>query len=262
MVPVSSGWTVGEVAQAAGVTVRTLHHWESLGLLAPSGRTAAGYRLYSADDVARLQRVLAHRALGFSLEEVRQLLDDDELDVADALRRQSERLRDSAGRLLAMADAVDRSRRARTMGIELEPHEVLEVFGPCGSDDDPTRHADEAEQRWGDTDAYRQSQARTRRYGKPDWVRLKAEQEELLARTAQAFRDGVASDSDAGVALAEEHRLGIDRWFYACSYDMHRSLGRTYVDDERFTAYYDKAAPGLALWLRDAIEANAVRHGA
>ncbi len=142
------------------------------------------------------------------------------------------------------------------MGIELEPHEVLEVFGP----DDPTQHAEEAEQRWGDTDAYRESQRRTRGYSKEDWLRLKAEQEELLARTAQAFRDGVAPDSGAGTALAEEHRLGIDRWFYACSHEVHRSLGRMYVDDARFTAYYDAAAPGLAVWLRDAIEANAARH--
>ncbi len=257
MVPVSSGWTVGQVAKAAGVTVRTLHHWESIGLLVPSGRTATGYRVYDGDDVARLQRALAYRALGFGLDEVRALLDDDSTDVVAELQRQSERLKDQAGRLLAMAAAIDRQRRARTMGIELEPHELLEVFG----DDDPTQHADEAEQRWGDTDAYRQSQERTRRYGKQDWLRLKAEQEELLQRTAAAFAAGAAADGDEAVALAEEHRLGIDRWFYACSHEMHRALGQMYVDDERFTAYYDRAAPGLAVWLRDAIAANAARHG-
>lgn len=255
MVGMSGGWTVGQVAQAAGVTVRTLHHWESLGLLMPSRRSAAGYRLYDGDDVARLQRALAYRALGFSLEEVRALLDDDGVDVAAELRRQSEQLREGAHRLLAMADAIDRQRRARQMGIELEPHEVLEVFG----EHDPTEHADEAEQRWGDTDAYRESQERARRYTKQDWLRMKAEQEELLARTAAAFRSGVTPDSDVGTALAEEHRQGIDRWFYACSPEMHRALGQMYVDDARFTAYYDRAAPGLAVWLRDAITVNADR---
>ncbi|MFP5219327.1 MAG: MerR family transcriptional regulator [Actinomycetes bacterium] len=253
----SSTWTVGQVAQAAGVTVRALHHWEQLGLLVPSRRSSAGYRLYDGDDIARLQRALAYRALGFSLEEVKALLDDDGVDVADELRRQSEQLRDSAHRLLAMADAIDRQRRARQMGIELEPHEVLEVFG----DDDPTRYAEEAEQRWGDTDAYRESHERTRRYSKADWLRFKAEQQDLLSRTAEAFRAGVAPDSDDGVALAEEHRRSIDRWFYDCPPEMHRALGRMYVDDERFTAYYDDAAPGLAVWLRDAIAANADRRG-
>ena len=141
------------------------------------------------------------------------------------------------------------------MGIELEPHEVLEVFG----EEDPTQYAEEAEQRWGDTDAYRQSQQRTKQYRKEDWLRIKAAQEELLQRTAQAFTAGVAPDSDEGTALAEEHRLSIDSTYYACSHEMHRGLGQMYVDDERFTAYYDRAAPGLAVWLRDAIEANADR---
>ena len=251
----SGTWTVGQVAQAAGTTVRTLHHWEQLGLVTPSRRSPSGYRLYTADDVARLQRGLGYRALGFSLEEVRALLDDDGVDVAEELRRQSARLREGAHRLTAMAEAVDRTRRAREMGIELEPHEVLEVFG----DDDPGRFADEAQQRWGETDASRQSQERTRGYRKQDWLRLKAEQEELLQRTAAAFTGGVPAGSEEGMALAEEHRLGIDRWFYDCPPEMHRALGQMYVDDERFTAYYDRTAPGLAVWLRDAIAANADR---
>ena len=253
----SSGWTVGKVAQAAGVTVRTLHHWESVGLLVPVERTASGYRVYGSDDVARLQRALAYRALGFGLDEVRALLDDDDVDVAAELRRQAERLRDQAGRLLAMAAAIDAQERARRMGIELEPQEVLEVFG----DDDPAQHADEAEQRWGDSETYRQSQERLRRYGKQDWLRLRAEQADLLQRLAEAMRAGVVPDSDQAADLAEEHRLGINRWFYDCSHELHRGLGQMYVDDDRFTAYYDAAAPGLATWLHAAIGANASRHG-
>ena len=251
-----SSWTVGQVAQAAGVTVRTLHHWEQVGLLVPSGRTAAGYRTYDADDLARLQRALAYRELGFGLDEVRALLDDG-ADVVEELRRQSELLRDRAGRLLSMAAALDRNREARRMGIELEPHELLEVFG----DSDPTEHAQEAQERWGDTDAYRQSQERTRRYGKEDWLRIRARTEDLEARSAAAFLAGTAPDSDEAVALAEEHRQGMTA-FYDCSYEMHRGLGRMYVDDERFTAHYDRRAPGLAAWLCAAIEANAARHGA
>lgn len=246
----SSGWTVGQVAEAAGVTVRTLHHWESVGLLVPSGRTSSGYRVYSSDDVARLQRALAYRALGFGLDDVRALLDDD-VDVAAELRRQSERLRDQAGRLLAMATAIDAHERARRMGIELEPHEVLEVFG----DDDPSQHADEVEQRWGDTDAYRQSQQRTRRYRKDDWLRIRTEQDHLLERLAQAFTSGVPPTGAVAAALVEEHRRFIDRNFYDCSPAMQLELGQMYVEDARFTAYYDIAAPGLAVWLRDAISA-------
>ena len=143
------------------------------------------------------------------------------------------------------------------MGIELDPHELLEVFG----EHDPTEHADEARERWGDTDAYRQSQQRTRRYGKRDWLRLRDAQEDLEVRLAAAFIGGTAPDSDDAAALAEEHRQGMTA-FYDCSYDMHRGLGRLYVEDERFTAHYDRRAPGLASWLCAAIEANAARHGA
>jgi MerR family transcriptional regulator, thiopeptide resistance regulator len=245
-----TGWTVGQVARAAGTTVRALHHWESLGLLVPSSRTPAGYRVYDDADLARLQRLLAYRALGLPLEQVRALLDDD-VDAGALLREHADRLREEGRRLVAMADALDRTREARRMGIELTPQEVLEVFG----DDDPGRHAAEAEQRWGGTDAWQQSQGRTRRYGKDDWVRLRREQDVLLERLADAFRSGAPADGDVAVGLAEEHRQQICAWFYDCSREMHRELGRMYVDDARFTAYYDRVAPGLAQWLHEAIEA-------
>lgn len=249
-----SAWTVGQVAEAAGVTVRTLHHWEQVGLLLPSGRTAAGYRIYDADDLARLQRVLAYRELGFGLDDVRALLDGDR-EVTAELRRQSVLLRDRAGRLLRMAAVIEKNMEARAMGIELEPHELLEVFGEA----DPTRHAAEAEQRWGTTDAYEQSRERTRSYGKQDWLRYKAELEDLESRMAAAMTAGEPADGDVAIGLAEQHRRGIDTWFYDCPLEMHRSLGQMYVDDERFTRHYDERAAGLAAWLHEAIESNAAR---
>jgi MerR family transcriptional regulator, thiopeptide resistance regulator len=251
-VVVVTGWTVGQVARAAGTTVRALHHWESLGLLVPSSRTAAGYRVYDDADLQRLQRLLAYRALDLPLDRVRALLDG-EADAGPLLREHAARLREQGQRLVAMADALDRTREARRMGIELTPQEVLEVFG----DDDPGRHAEEAEQRWGGTDAWAQSQERTRRYGKDDWLRFRQEQEALLQRMAEALRTGAPADGDVAVALAEEHRQQISTWFYDCSPDMHRDLGRTYVEDPRFTAHYDRVAPGLAQWLHEAIEATA-----
>lgn len=249
-----SGWTVGQVADAAGVTVRTLHHWEQVGLLVPGGRTSAGHRRYDAADVARLQRVLAYRELGFGLHDARALLDG-EREVTGELRRQCVQLRDEAARLLRMAAAIEKNMEARAMGIELEPHELLEVFGEAN----PTRHAAEAEQRWGATAAFEQSRQRTGTYGKQDWLRCKAELEDLESRLAAAVAAGEPADGDGATGLAEEHRRGIDTWFYDCSVEMHRSLGQMYVDDPRFTKHYDDRAPGLAWWLHEAIEANAAR---
>ena len=146
-------WTVGELARQAGLTVRTLHHWDEVGLLRPSGRSPAGYRLYEPDDLSRLQAVCGYRALGFGLREVQRLLDDPDVDPLDHLRRQHALLVDRAAHLTEVAAAVRHALEARRAGIELTPGELREVVG----DEDPTQHAEEAEQRWGDTDDHRTS---------------------------------------------------------------------------------------------------------
>ena len=123
-------------------------------------------------------------------------------------------------------------------------------------------YADEARERWGDTEAYRQSQERTARYTERDWAEIKAESAALSERLAAALGEGVAADSPAAMDLAEEHRQQITRRFYDCGYDVHRGLGDMYVADARFTATYDAVRPGLARYLRDAIHANADRAAA
>jgi DNA-binding transcriptional MerR regulator len=244
---------VGEVAAAAGVSVRTLHHWDAVGLLVPSGRSAAGYRSYSHGDVDRLAQVMTYRELGFSLEEVKRLLDDPTTDVLGHLRRQQSLLADRIARLQAVAAMVRRALEAKGMGIELEPHEVREVFG----DEDPTQWADEALERWGDTDPYRQSHVRTSAYGKDDWLEVKAEARDVEQRFAAAMAGGEPADGAVARGLAEEHRQHITRRFYDCSLEMHRSLSEMYVTDERFTAHYEAVAPGLAQYVHDAVHANA-----
>jgi DNA-binding transcriptional MerR regulator len=112
---------VGEVAALAGVTVRTLHHYDRIGLLSPSGRTAAGLPPYSAADLDRLHQVLLYRELGFPLEEVATLLDDPSADPAEHLRRQHRLLRDRLERTQAMVAAVEKEMEARQMGISLTP---------------------------------------------------------------------------------------------------------------------------------------------
>ncbi|WP_199580085.1 MerR family transcriptional regulator [Blastococcus sp. TBT05-19] len=248
---------VGEVAALAGVTVRTLHHYDRIGLLQPSGRTAAGYRQYAPADLERLHRVLLYRELGFPLEEVATLLSGD-ADPAEHLRRQHRLLRDRLERTTAMVAAVEKEMEARSMGISLTPEERFEVFG----DWLPEEYAAEAEEKWGETEAWAQSQQRTRAMTKDDWLRVKAEGDDVEARFAGALRSGVAADSEQAMDLAEEHRQQISRNFYDCGYEMHAGLGRMYLEDERFTAYYERIAPGLAQFVSAAIQANAARHGA
>jgi DNA-binding transcriptional MerR regulator len=248
---------VGEVAALAGVTVRTLHHYDRIGLLSPSGRTGAGYRQYGPADLDRLHQVLLYRELGFPLEEVATLLDAPDADPAAHLRRQHRLLRDRLERTQAMVAAVEKEMEARSMGISLTPEERFEVFG----DWLPEEYETEAEQKWGETEAWAQSKRRTTSYSKDDWLRIKAEGDDIESRFAAALRNGVPADSDAAMDLAEEHRQQIDRNFYDCPPQMHAGLGRMYVEDERFTAHYEGQAPGLAQYVSTAIQANAARQG-
>jgi DNA-binding transcriptional MerR regulator len=246
---------VGEVAALAGVTVRTLHHYDRIGLLSPSGRTAAGYRQYAPADLDRLHQVLLYRELGFPLEEVATLLDDPSADPEAHLRRQHRLLRDRLERTSAMVEAVEKEMEARAMGISLTPEEKFELFGEGYSED----YEREAEERWGDSEAWAQSQRRTSAYTKEDWVRIKEEASDVEQRLAEALRSDVPADSAPAMDIAEEHRQHISRWFYDCPPAMHAGLGRMYVEDERFTAHYEQIAPGLAQYVSTAVQANAAR---
>jgi DNA-binding transcriptional MerR regulator len=249
-------YTVGQVAGFARITVRTLHHYDEIGLLRPRLRSAAGHRRYDDADLDRLQQILFYRELGFPLDEVAVLLDDPDADPVAHLRRQHGLLTDRIGRLQQMAEAVRRALEARTMGINLTPEEKFEVFG----DFDPDEHADEVRERWGNTEAYAQSQARAASYTKEDWLRIKAEGEDWNRRIAAALAAGEPADGEAAMDLAEEHRQSITRHSYDCGYDLHTKLACLFVSDPRFTAYYETVAPGTAQYLHDAILANAARH--
>ena len=248
-------YSVGQVADLAGVTIRTLHHYDEIGLLSPSGRSAAGYRIYEEPDLERLQQILFYRELGFALEETATIVDDPRTDAVGHLQRQRGLLNERIERLRKMVAAIDYEMEAREMDIKLTPEERLEVFG----DFNPEDHAEEAEQRWGDTDAYRQSQRRVSNYTKEDWLKIKAEHEEVAANLAALFESGAAPDSEEAMAAVEAHRQHISRWYYDCGYDIHRGLTDMYVSDERFRANYDALAPGLSEFIRDAARANAER---
>jgi MerR family transcriptional regulator, thiopeptide resistance regulator len=249
-----SGYSIGEVARLAGVTVRTLHHYDRIGLLTPSGRTVSGYRRYDDADLDRLWRIRIYGELDVPLREIAGLLDGD-VDPDDHLRRQHELLRARRQRLDRIIEVLERTMEARKMGINLTADEMFEVFG----DVDPGGYADEAKQRWGDTDAWKQSQRRTSAYTKDDWLAIQQEAAAINAAFITALTDGVAADSDGAMDIAESHRMHISRWFYDCPASMHRHLGEMSVQDARFTAHYEEQADGLARFVRDAVVANADR---
>jgi DNA-binding transcriptional MerR regulator len=249
-------YTVGDVARLSGVSVRTLHHYDEIGLLVPGGRSPAGYRLYSAADLQRLQQIMLYRELEFGLEEIAEMLADAGADTDEHLRRQHQLLRGRRDRVIALLGAIEREMEARKMGISLTPEEQFEIFGTDNMDEVTA----EAEQRWGDTDAWRESRRRAAAYSRQDWIAIKAEADANIAGFAEAIRAGEPADGSAAMDLAEEHRQHLTRWFYDCDYGMHRGLAELYVSDPRYMAAYDEIEPGFSQYVHDAILANADRH--
>jgi DNA-binding transcriptional MerR regulator len=248
-------YTVGKVAKLAHVSVRTLHHYDELGLLEPSGRSETGYRLYSADDLEKLQSVLFYKELGFELEEIGKLMAGPGFDRREALLVQRDLIAGQALRLEAMLGLIDKTLASTETGIGMTKEEMFEVFGEF----DPSEYEEEARERWGDTDTYKESAQRTARYTKQDWQRFKDENEEANAAIADLMAEGVAPDDLRAMDAVEQARLLIDRWFYPCSRQMHAQLGKGYVTDPRFSATYDKIRPGMAQYMCDATAANAAR---
>lgn len=249
-------YTVGEVADLSGVSVRTLHHYHEVGLLIPTVRSAAGYRLYSPDDLRRLRQILLYRELDFRLEEIAEMLASPDAGTDDHLRRQHALLRARQERTAALIGAIESEIEARKMGMALTPEEQLEIFGTDKLDE----HAAEAERRWGNTEAWQQSRRKTAAYTKQDWIAIKAEADANIEGFAAAIRSDEPPDGAAAMELAEAHRSHLCRWFYDCGYDMHRGLAELYVSDPRFMATYDEIEPGFSQYVHDAIMANADRH--
>ena len=250
--------TVGEVAALAGVTVRTLHHYDRIGLLVPSRRSGSGYRLYGYGDLERLRQIMLLRELRFSLDAIAEVLDTPTHGRRSALEAQRDLLRDRQDRTERIIRGVDRALRAMDEEMEMDRTEMFEGL----EEFDHERYRDEVERRWGDTEAYKESMRRTRRYGKGDWARIKAEGEAVVARLAGLMAGGAHAAGRAAMDLAEQHRRHIDRWFYPCSRGMHRNLADMYTADPRFKEYFEKRAEGLAVFVREAIRANAQRAGA
>jgi DNA-binding transcriptional MerR regulator len=249
--------TVSEVARLSGVSVRTLHHYDEIGLLEPSARSEAGYRLYDRRDLERLQEILLFRELEIPLDDIRVLLAGGAFDRRAALELQRDMLGQKAARLEALIASVERAINAEGTGVRMTKEEMFEVFG----DFDPAEYEAEVRERWGETDAYRESARRTARYTKADWERFKAESEQIGTDTAALMDVGVPAGDPRAMDLAEQARLQIDTWFYPCSHEMHVNLAEMYIADPRFTATYEKIHVGMARYWHDAILANAARQG-
>ena len=248
--------TVGEVSTLLGVSVRALHHWDETGLVHPSRRSAAGYRLYCEADIMRIQQVLVYRQTGMSLADIKEVLDEPGADAVTHLRRQRELLQGQVSRLQQMLLSIDTILDMQQLGGRLSLAETVEIWG---TDWDPVYLA-EAQAKWGDTEEWAESARRKARMTRADWEQAPSETVALQTALAEAMHSGVEPGSPEANALARWHRKDFNRWFEV-STSKQVIIARGYVADERYARYYDKRAPGLAAWLKDVIDACARSEG-
>lgn len=248
---------VKEVALVAGVSVRALHHYDEIGLLVPQGRSSAGYRLYDENDLLRLQQIVIGRALGLSLEDIRRSLDDPAFDQRKALLAQKAQLQERNQQTTRMILAVETALAVldeKGTGDAVDMKQIFDGF-------DSSQYEEEVKQRWGNSDAYKESQRRTKKYTEEDRKKLGAEQAAIYADAAVAKAAGKKPSDDDVMDIAERHRLSIERWFYPCSVAMHLRLADMYETDHRFSENIDKHGQGLTAFLVEAIRANGRRQG-
>ena len=243
----STLYTVGDVARRFAVTVRTLRHWEALGLLSPAQRSWSNYRLYSAGDCARVQRIIIYRATGMKLIDIKSLLDSGDTAV-EHLKRQRERLVAHRRETDAMIEALDILVEDAMNDNELTLEEVGKILG----DADFAAHQSEAEERYGDTADWRESRERTASWQTADWRQNAERFHDIERRMIDAIRDGAAPDSERAAGLVEEHREALSE-FFPVTPAKHYLISRAYITDERFRSHYDAQQEGFAQWLADAI---------
>lgn len=247
-------YQIGEVAKLAKVTVRLLHHYDTIGLLVPSGRGENGYRLYSRADLLRLQQILFYRALEFPLEKILHLMNDPGFDRHATLLEQKALLKKRALDLDALLNLIDQTIN------ELESPEESNIMSNKAMfdvfPDMQHEYLEEAEQRWGDTEALKQSALRSAGYTRDDWETMKAEMEQVNAGLEAVFAAGKPPSSPEAVAAVEAARLLISRWHYDCSKEFHVNLTAMTSTDERFVRNIDQNCPGLAVFIHAAAKAN------
>lgn len=236
--------TVGETARLTGVSVRTLHYYDEIGLLHPSGLSEGGYRLYDGARLARLQQILFFREMDLPLEEIGRILDSPAFDSRRAMERHRALLSMKAARLERLIGLVDNILKGEA-DMDFKPFDASEL------EQARAQYEQEARERWGNTAAYAQSAEKTRAYGNAEWEAIGAQSESIYRGLAACMGEGPASPR--AQSLVGQWQALITRSFYDCSNDMLACLGEMYVEDERFTRNIDRYAPGLAAFLRDAI---------
>ena len=236
---------IREFAELTGVSVRTLHYYDEIGLLKPAFVDERnGYRDYDEKSLERMIEILFYRELDFPLKSILGILSSPEYDKAAAIRKQKELLMLKKERLERLISALDKA----------EEGEIpMNTFNNNEYETARRQYADEAKQKWGGTEAFRESEQKTADYSAEKWGEVNAGLNAVLAEFA-AIKDSVTPGSETAQSLVRKLQTYITDNFYTCTPEILRGLGQMYVADERFRANIDKNGIGTAGFISEAIE--------
>ena len=236
--------SVSEMAKLCGVSVRTLHYYEEIGLLHPETAAESGYRWYGAKEIETMQQILFFRELDFPLKEIGAILSDPHYDRQAVLEKQKELLtmkRDRLNGLLCLLE--ENLKGANQMGFEAFDEKAIETIR--------REYADEVKERWGDTDAYRESREREAKKTKKDRADEMEAMNDIFRRAAALRQKG--PESPEAQALVKEWQDYISANLYTCTNEILAGLGQMYTADERFQKNLDRFGEGTAEFLSRSI---------
>ncbi len=243
-------YTVQQLAKMAGVSVRTLHHYDQIGLLKPSSRSRAKYRYYTERELFRLQQILFFKELEVPLAEIAKILDDPSFDPVAALRNHRRLIEERMQRLTTLLATVDKTIRELKGEMKMTSHkELYQGFSP-EEKKQIASYTDEARKKY-DTAQVDEVTARVSKWPKEKWDAVRKEWDDVVRQLA-TMKDKPVSDP-AVQALVARHHANLENFFHAPA-AMYKGLGALYVDDPRFRKSFDKHGEGVAAYLKEAIE--------
>ncbi|MCI4138781.1 MerR family transcriptional regulator [Bacillus vallismortis] len=243
-------YQVKQVADIAGVSIRTLHHYDDIQLLNPSAITDAGYRLYSDADLERLQQILFFKEIGFRLDDIKELLDHPNFDRKEALQSQKDILIKKKQRMEEMIQTIDRTLQSMKEGKQMSKRDLFAGLSMKDIEEHQQTYAGEVRKLYG-REMAEETEKRTSAYSADDWRMIMAEFDSIYRRIAARMEHG-PGDAEVQVAVGA-FRDHICHYHYDCTLDIFRGLGDLYITDERFTDSINQYGEGLAAFLREAM---------
>lgn len=233
---------IKEFAEFTGVSVRTLHYYDEIGLLQPAYvDRATGYRYYDEASLLRMQEILFYRELDFSLKSIGKILSSPDYDKTKALGEQKQLLRLKKQRLERLISAIDQAMKGEN---------VMKAFDNTEFE----TYKAEAQQRWGKTDAYREHAEKTKGYSKDKFSALAADMDLIFGEFALCMKNGAAPEDREAQELVKKLQNHITDNYYTCTNPILSGLGQMYVADERFQNNIDRHGDGTAAFVSQAID--------